>query len=286
MTEVLSSSAEREAGAYPAWHDCAATQHGARHHPLQCCCVLAMLVCSVARADDGAPGTDSILGWQHVQASDLGGMAAGAATAGRGSGSSAEHNGPPPGYSPRIEVTTGAGPDDDAPGLAAIDSDTERMRYGPRRILVHVDDITTASGFVDSRVRTMALALDAVVPHAGGLTIQPRVQLAYQPGNAATGTQAPDMLGDSSATGFGVRVYGAQPTRLAGVYPFVEADWWQDSRKQTINVSGTKIDTDLLRGLFSFNIGAHGNTASGMKLWFKVKAGRNAGGTVGARYRW
>jgi len=237
-----------------------------------------MLVCSVARADEGAPGTDSILGWQHVQASDFGGMAPG-----RGSASSAaEHNA----YSPRIEVTTGAGPDDDAPGLAAIDVDTERLRYGPRRILVHVDDITTASGFVDSRVRTMAVALDAVVPHAGGLTIQPRVQLAYQPGTAATGTQAPDMLGDSSATGFGVRLYGAQPTRLAGVYPFVEADWWQDSRKQTININGTKIDTDLLRGLFSFNIGAHGNTASGVKLWFKVKAGRNAGGTVGARYRW
>ncbi len=278
MTEVLSSSREREAGAYPAWHDCAATQYGSRHHPLQCCCVLAMLMCSVARADDGSPGTDSILGWQHVQASDLGGAAA----AGRGSVSSVEHSV----NSPRIEVTTGAGPDDDAPGLADIDRDTERLRYGPRRILVHVDDITTASGFIDSRVRTMAVALDAVVPHAGGLTIQPRVQMAYQPGNAATGTQAPDMLGDSSATGFGVRLYGAQPTRLAGVYPFVEADWWQDSRKQTININGTKIDTDLLRGLFSFNIGAHGNTASGVKLWFKVKAGRNGGGTVGARYRW
>lgn len=281
MTKVLSSSREREAGTYPAWHDCAIAEHGTRHHPLQCCCVLAMLMCSVARADDGAPGTDSILGWQHVQASDLSGI-----TASRGSGSSVDHNASPPGYSPRIEVTTGAGPDDDAPGLAAIDIDTARMRYGPRRILVHVDDITSASGFVDSRVRTMAVALDAVVPHAGGLTIQPRVQLAYQPGTAATGTQAPDMLGDSSATGFGVRLYGAQPTRLAGVYPFVEADWWQDSRKQTININGTKIDTDLLRGLFSFNIGAHGNTASGVKLWFKVKAGRNAGGTVGARYRW
>jgi hypothetical protein len=249
-----------------------------------------MLMCSVARADDGAPGTDSILGWQHVQASDLAGLSAGTASAGRGSVSSVEHNAAPPGYSPRIEVSTGEGSDDDAPGLAAIDRDTERLSYGPRRMLVHVDDVTTASGLVDSladsRVRTMALALDAVVPHAGGLTIQPRVQLAYQSGNAATGTPAPDMLGDSSSTGIGVRLYSAQPTRLAGVYPFVEADWWQDSRNKTININGTKIDTDLLRGLFSFNIGAHGNTASGVKLWFKVKAGRNAGGTVGARYRW
>ncbi len=168
-----------------------------------------MLMCSVARADDGVPGTDAILGWQHVQASDLAGLSS-ASAASRNSFSAVEHNSPPPGYAARDAESAGAGPDDDAPGLAAVDRDTERMRYGPRRFLVHVDDATTASGFADSRVRTMAVALDAVVPHAGGLTIQPRVQLAYQPGNAATGTQAPDMLGDSSATGFGVRLYGAQ----------------------------------------------------------------------------
>lgn len=290
MTEVLSSSLrEREAGANPVWRGCAVAPHGARHHHLQCCCVLAMLMCAVAKADDGAPGTNAILGWQQVHASDLAGMDSQVPARGNAL-SPVEHNAPPPGYFVRGAAIAGPGPDDDAPGLADVDRETERMRYGPRRFLVHVDDVTTANGFVDSRVRTMAVALDAVVPRAGGLTIQPRVQIAYQPGNATTGTptqtQTPDTLGDSSATGFGVRLYGAQPTRLAGVYPFVEADWWQDSRKQTININGTKIDTDLLRGLFSFNIGAHGNTASGVKLWFKVKAGRNAGGTVGARYRW
>ncbi|HEY4802334.1 MAG TPA: hypothetical protein VIH96_06915, partial [Paraburkholderia sp.] len=75
-------------------------------------------------------------------------------------------------------------------------------------------------------------------------------------------------------------------TRLNGVYPFVEADWWQDNRARTININGTRIDTDMLRGLFSFNVGAHSNSITGLKLWVKAHAGRNAGGTLGARYRW
>ncbi len=197
---------------------------------------------------------------------------------------------PPPSSSPSsspLPRAFGAGPDDDAPGLAAVERETAALPERARRLSLHLDDITTASGFADNRVRTMALAVDAVVPRAGGLTIQPRLQLAYQPATSADPNQlAQAMPGDASATGIGVRLYGAQPTRLAGIYPFVEADWWQDSRKQVININGTKIDADLLRGLFSFNIGAHGNTKTGMKLWFKVRAGRNPSGTVGARYRW
>jgi len=152
---------------------------------------------------------------------------------------------------------------------------------------LHVDDATTAIGFVDARSTAMSLAYDSVVPHTGGMVIQSRVQFAQQPG-AGPGHQAfGDQLLDASAAGFAVRLYRAQPTRLSGVYPFVEADWWQNSRTQTININGTKVDTDLLRGLFSFNVGAHSSTASGMKLWFKVKpVGHNAGATVGARYRW
>lgn len=161
-------------------------------------------------------------------------------------------------------------------------------RDGARRPswLLHADDAASASGFVDTRVRTLSLALDAVLPRSG-VTIQPRVQLAYQPRDDGLPNPAlAAMPADDRATGLAVRLYGAQPTRLAGVYPFVEADLWQDSSRKTININGTRIDTDLLRGLFSFNIGAHGSTRGGVKIWVKVKTGRNAGGIIGARYRW
>ncbi len=159
-------------------------------------------------------------------------------------------------------------------------------RAGAEPPAMHVDDATTAIGFVDARSNAMSLAYDRVLPGAGGVTIQSRLQFAYQPGGGPGHPIFGDQLLDASAAGVAVRLYSAQPTRLAGVYPFVEADWWQNSRTQTINVNGTKVDADLLRGLFSVNVGAHGNTVSGMNLWLKVKAGHSGGATVGARYRW
>ena len=170
---------------------------------------------------------------------------------------------------------------------AALAADA-RNGDGARRPtwLLHADDAASASGFVDTRVRTLSLALDAVLPRSG-VTIQPRVQLAYQPRDDGLPNPAlAAMPADERATGLALRLYGAQPTRLAGVYPFVEADLWQDGSRKTININGTRIDTDLLRGLFSFNIGAHGSTRGGVKIWVKVKTGRNAGGIIGARYRW
>ncbi|MDK3024494.1 hydrolase [Cupriavidus taiwanensis] len=304
MTVVLSSSREREAGTNPGWHGCAA-HPGIVHHHLHYCAILAMLLCALAHADEALPEFQDAAGADPPLQASL--ALPGLAEAAQGPDHLAEGSEPSgwmvqplepvvveyaaaPQSSPSASIltrATGAGPDDDAPGLAATDRDSAATPERARRVSLHLDDITTASGFADSRVRTMALAMDAVVPRAGGLTIQPRVQLAYQPGSSAD----PNMLsqampGDASATGIGVRLYGAQPTRLAGIYPFVEADWWQESRKQVININGTKIDADLLRGLFSFNIGAHGNTKTGVKLWFKVRAGRNPSGTVGARYRW
>ncbi|WP_265921234.1 hydrolase [Cupriavidus nantongensis] len=307
MTVVLSSSREREAGTNRGWHGCAA-HPGTVHHHLHYCALLAMLMCALAHADEalpdfhGAPGADpplqaSLAGAQPADPAEPAQVSGLLADGTEASGWMVQPVEPvvveyaavsaPSPSSSALPRALGAGPDDDAPGLAAADRETAALPERARRLSLHLDDITTASGFADNRVRTMALAVDAVVPRAGGLTIQPRLQLAYQPGTSADPNKlAQAMPGDASATGIGVRLYGAQPTRLAGIYPFVEADWWQESRKQVININGTKIDADLLRGLFSFNIGAHGNTKTGVKLWFKVRAGRNPSGTVGARYRW
>ncbi len=189
--------------------------------------------------------------------------------------------------------SAGHGADNDAPGPIAVASDpayADSAGKPPRAVFsLHMDDATSATGHVGSRVQSMALALDTVLPRSGGLTIQSRLQLAYQSGldKNANGFLA-GQPEDSSVAAMVVRVYQTQPTRLNGVngvYPFVEADLWQD-HKQVININGTRIDPEMLRGLLAFNLGAHGSTNSGVKIWLKLKAGRNPGGTVGARYRW
>lgn len=173
-----------------------------------------------------------------------------------------------------------------AVNLASIDRVVERFSSAPRPPL-HVDDASTATRFVDGNARSMALSLDAPLSRGGnGLTLQSRVEMAYRPGVSPTSGNWDAPPGEATATGLAVRLYGSKPTRLNGVYPFVEADWWQDNRAKVININGTRIDTDLLRGLFSFNIGAHSNSITGLKLWVKARGGRNPGGTLGARYRW
>ncbi|CAG2135708.1 hypothetical protein [Cupriavidus plantarum] len=154
-----------------------------------------------------------------------------------------------------------------------------------RRASIHLDDVTTATGFADSRIRALALALDAELPRTSGVTIQPRLEVAHRSSQGVMPSFM-DPQSEVSATGLAVRLYGSRPTRVSGVYPFVEADWWQDNRAKVININGTRIDTDLLRGLFSFNVGAHGNTVTGLKVWFKAKAGSRPSATIGARYRW
>ncbi|WP_019451496.1 hypothetical protein [Cupriavidus sp. BIS7] len=168
-----------------------------------------------------------------------------------------------------------------------IDRRIETYRAGARPTVMHLDDATTATGFVDGNVRSMALAMDAPLSRSGGgPTLQSRVEMAYRPGTAPVAGNWDAPPGEASATGLAVRLYGSKPTRLSGVYPFVEADWWQENRAKVININGTRIDTDMLRGLFTFNVGAHSNSITGLKLWVKAHAGRNAGGTLGARYRW
>jgi hypothetical protein len=44
-----------------------------------------------------------------------------------------------------------------------IDRQVETYRAGTRPAMLHLDDMTTATGFVDGGTRTMALAIDAAV---------------------------------------------------------------------------------------------------------------------------
>ena len=172
----------------------------------------------------------------------------------------------------------------DAPAPGGVEPEPSRPLYASLRL--HVDDASSATGVVDSRVQSLAVALDTVLP-GSGVTVQPRVELAYRPYNA--GLPNPELGAisrNAGATGIALRLYGSQPSRTAGIYPFVEASWFQVSRSQTIDVIGTRIDTEMLRGLFALNVGAHGTTKAGVKLWMKVKLGRNAGATIGARYHW
>ncbi len=284
-------------------------------------CVV-LLLTAIAQAESGPPGSEAVLGWQPLGEEEAAALLAAldpattspppdsfqpaSSTAQASDPQPSLHDSSTPSSAPVLlaslpSSSVSPAPPSSAPrsALAQIAAESEsairaalaadgRNGDGARRPtwLLHADDAASASGFVDTRVRTLSLALDAVLPRSG-VTIQPRVQLAYQPRDDGLPNPAlAAMPADDRATGLAVRLYGAQPTRLAGVYPFVEADLWQDSSRKTININGTRIDTDLLRGLFSFNIGAHGSTRGGVKIWVKVKTGRNAGGIIGARYRW
>lgn len=245
------------------------------------CCLLALMLSALSRAEyaDGLlvaanlpePGPAEIVSATTEAAAEVPASAPGEVM-------TLASFGPPPLSHQTVDVDY-APPSSRSPGATA-----NRMS-GTRGMSLHLDDVTTATGFADSRIRALALALDAEVPCMGGVTIQPRVEVAYRPSNTALPAFM-DPQSEVSATGLAVRLYGSRPTRLSGVYPFVEADWWQDNRAKVININGTRIDTDLLRGLFSFNVGAHGNPATGLKVWFKAKAGSNPSATIGARYRW
>ncbi|EHP38231.1 hypothetical protein OR16_38387 [Cupriavidus basilensis OR16] len=262
-----------------------------------------MLVASLAQAEEHPSGSNAGPGWGQPESDSLVQMAIEAPS----SPSAAPGGGDADVQAPLIASIAkwssfggGTSPalpppsaDNDAPGLSAALRDpvyagsADRPRHA--ELFLRLDDATSATGVVGSRMQSMALALDTVLPRGGGLTIQPRLQLAYQPGldRNATGFLAGQPT-DASAAEVVVRLYRTQPTRLTGVggvYPFVEADLWQD-RRQVININGTRIDPDMLRGLLSVNLGAHGSTNGGVKLWVKLKAGRNPGGTLGARYRW
>ncbi|MGO4155808.1 hypothetical protein [Cupriavidus sp. YAF13] len=259
-----------------------------------------MLVASLAQAEERPSGSSAGLGWDQLEPDSVAQLA----------GESQSPVAPASGGDMQAPLVASIGKwsswgggtsaalalpsaDNDAPGLSAALRDpvyaepASRPRHA--EFFLRLDDATSATGFVGGRMQSMALALDTVLPRSGGLTIQPRLQLAYQPGldKSATGFLS-GQPADTSAAEVVVRVYRTQPTRLTGVggvYPFVEADLWQD-RKQVININGTRIDPDMLRGLLSVNLGAHGSTNGGVKLWVKLKAGRNPGGTLGARYRW
>lgn len=273
----------------------------AGHPGLPLCFVLALLACAVVHAEeslDGMSGRDALQFVQDARAPDTPPPDRAAPPAvpedtalsvvpPRMVIGNDDPDLPIPVHASRTSPESAPEAEPIAINLASIDRVVERFNSTPRAPLVHVEDATTATGLIDSRARSMAVALDAPLSRSGaGLTLQSRVEMAYRPGMAPVPSNWDAPPGEVSATGLAVRLYGSKPTRLNGVYPFVEADWWQDNRAKTININGTRIDTDLLRGLFSFNIGAHSSSTTGLRLWMKARAGRNAGGTVGARYRW
>lgn len=299
MSVLLMVCGREEGAGQPASGMRCVIAHPAHHPGLPLCFLLALLACAVARAEESMsvlsfsdappivqeahasapPGVDTVAA-PRAAADDTP-----SAVPPRMLSGDDDPDQPAPVYASMV-MAQPVGESDNVPiRLASIDRVVERFSGPPRTAALHFDDASTATGVVDARARSMALAFDAPLSRSGGLTVQPRVEMAYRPGMAVGGSwDAPP--GEATATGLAVRLYGSTPTRLKGVYPFVEADWWQDNRPRTININGTRIDTDLLRGMFSFNIGAHSNSTTGLKLWMKARGGRNAGGTVGARYRW
>ncbi len=290
MSVLLMWGREERAGQLPGGVRCIVT-HPAHHPGLPLCFVFVLLACAVVHAEEsvgGPPFSDAppVPVETNVAPAPVA-DAAMSLVPPRMVVDNDDPDLPLPVHASAGAASTGGDGDHVSINLASIDRVVERFSSAARTSAVHVEDGTTASGFVDSRVRSMALALDAPLSRSGnGMTLQSRVEMAYRPGMAPVPGNWDAPPGEANATGLAVRLYGSTPTRLRGVYPFVEADWWQDNRAKIININGTRIDTDLLRGLFSFNIGAHSNSNTGLKLWVKARGGRNPGGTLGARYRW
>lgn len=303
MTMFQSVSGEREGGA-PGVPACACLhgRHAGRCQSLQCCSVLAVLLGGAAQAEERTPGGDAGLSWGGPPGGELVAMVAPprmpSAYSPRSSysppsmpsdASSGPHaegtpeDAPAAGFSlPPLAVAAEAY--HDAPAPVRVDPDPPRVLYASIRL--HLDDTSSPTGLVGGGAQSLAVALDTVLP-GSGVTVQPRVEMAYRPYDAGLpNPQLGAISRHSGGTGIALRLYGSQPSRTAGIYPFVEASWFQVSRSQTIDVIGTRIDTEKLRGLFALNVGAHGTTKAGVKLWMKVKLGRNAGATIGARYHW
>lgn len=300
MSVLLMCGRGEGAGLCSGWGRCAVA-HSTHHPGLPACFMFVLMACAVVHAEESS-GLPPFSNAPPVQEDMRTAVSPPPATAPAQSNSAADT----PSLVPPRMVVDSDDPDLPVPvhasgsippaaeidhvaiNIAAIDRARANIRGDARQPVLHLDDATTATGPIDDvRMRSMALALDAPLSRSGsGLTLQSRVEMAYRPGVAAVPGNWDPPPGEASATGLSVRLYGSKPTRLNGVYPFVEADWWQDNRAKTININGTRIDTDLLRGLLSFNIGAHSSSTTGLRLWVKARGGRNAGGTIGARYRW
>lgn len=296
---ALCESKER-AGSHPGWA-CCATTDPAHYSALRWCVLLALLASAAVHAEDRTDGLLAILEPSVSRGAlppDAAPPPAAVPVADKSQSRSdalslapprmvGDDDGPDLQQPAYASLSRRAGSADDAPGSGAIDRQVETFRSAPRPARLHLDDVSSATGFAEGGVRRMALAMDTPLSrNADGLTLQSRVEMAYRPGMAPVPGNWDAPPGESSATGLSVRLYGSRPTRISGVYPFVEADWWQDNRAKSININGTRIDTDLLRGLLSFNVGAHRNSVTGLKVWMKARGGHNAGATLGARYRW
>jgi hypothetical protein len=298
MTMFQSVSREREGGAdvAPAC-TCVNGRHTGRCHSLQCCSVLAVLLGGAAQAEERSPGGDASSSWDRPLGGELVAMVTPPRTPSSSSLSNASPDASSSSSAPSDRQSAGAPTSafalpalaaaadafHDAPAPGGVEPEPSRPLYASLHL--HADDASSATGIVDSRVQSLAVALDTVLP-GSGVTVQPRVELAYRPYAGLPNPELGAISRNGGGTGIALRLYGSQPSRTAGIHPFVEASWWQVSRSQTIDVIGTRIDTEKLRGLFALNVGAHGTTKAGVKLWMKVKLGRNAGATIGARYHW
>lgn len=318
MTMMQSVSREREDGA-PGVPACACLngRHAGRCQSLQCCSVLAVLLGGAAQAEERSPGAQSGSAWDSPLGGELIAMVSPPRTFLSSPRSSPSSSSSPSSLSTSLSDATSSASDAAAPvdigqaegfslpplsvaadafrdapiptpasatASAAVEPDPMRPLYASLHL--HIDDATPVAAIADSRMQSVAVALDTVLA-GSGVTLQPRVEVAYRPNEAGLPAPQPGTVPrQPGGTGVALRLYGSQPSRTAGIYPFVEASWFQVSRSQTIDVIGTRIDTEKLKGLFALNVGAHGTTKAGVKLWMKVKLGRNAGATIGARYHW
>lgn len=132
--------------------------------------------------------------------------------------------------------------------------------------------------------------------------IQPKAQVVWMDVQADDhreryGTQVKVDSTGNLMTSLGARAYfNRKPTgeedRMAGIQPFVEANWIHNSRSPRVTMGEVQNDVQGVKDLAELKVGVEGQLTSRLTVWGNVSGQmgsdsyRNAQGMVGVKYHW
>ncbi|MDM2738174.1 autotransporter outer membrane beta-barrel domain-containing protein [Citrobacter sp. Ct235] len=132
--------------------------------------------------------------------------------------------------------------------------------------------------------------------------IQPKVQVVWMDVQADDhreryGTQVKVDSTGNLMTSLGARAYfNRKPTgeedRMAGIQPFVEANWIHNSHSPRVTMGEVQNDVQGVKDLAELKVGVEGQLTSRLTVWGNVSGQmgsdsyRNAQGMVGVKYHW
>ncbi|SAL01313.1 outer membrane autotransporter [Caballeronia calidae] len=132
----------------------------------------------------------------------------------------------------------------------------------------------------------------------GTVLLEPELQLIYTNYHAgdhteSNGTVVQSDNGGNLSTRVGVRLFHAGASPLSpGWLPFVELNWWHDTRVASVAFNGVTVSQDGPRNRMEVKLGAQGQIAQHWRVWGDLGYQQGLGGyrsyqgLLGARYIW